>query len=306
MKDVRLLKEALPYLRRHRGQTMVVKLGGELAARPEVLQSLAQDVSLLTHVNIRIVVVHGGGPQATDMSKRLGLEPQMVQGRRVTDLETLAVAKMVFAGQINTDILSALRAEGARAVGLSGIDGGLLEATRRPPREMINEDTGEKTTVDFGHVGDVTGADTSLLSLLVENGYVPVVSSLCSDEEGNILNINADTVASVLAQGLGATRLLSLTSVPGVLRDANDPGSLIPTMSASEIDEAIQQGIVKGGMVPKVTALVDAVRGGVRGAAILSGLSESSLLLELFTSEGVGTLIRPDDAPSASGDGGAA
>jgi acetylglutamate kinase len=301
-----LLKEALPYLRRHRRQTMVVKLGGELAARPEVLESLAQDVSLLTHVNIRIVVVHGGGPQATDMSKRLGLQPQMVQGRRVTDLETLAVAKMVFAGQINTDILSALRTQGARAVGLSGIDGGLLEARRRPPREMIDEDTGEKTTVDFGHVGDVTGADTSLLSLLVENGYVPVVSSLCSDEAGNILNINADTVASVLARGLGATRLLSLTSVPGVLRDPSDPESLISTLSVSEVDAAIRKGIVKGGMVPKVTALVDAVRGGVGGAAILSGLSESSLLLELFTSEGVGTLITPDAVAPAAGDGGAA
>ena len=184
--------------------------------------------------------------------------------------------------------------QGARAVGLSGIDGGLLEATRRPPREMINEDTGEKTTVDFGHVGDVTGADTSLLSLLVENGYVPVVGSLCSDEAGNILNINADTVASVLARGLGATRLLSLTSVPGVLRNADDPESLISTLTVSEVDEAIRTGVVKGGMVPKVTALVDAVRGGVRGAAILSGLAESSLLLELFTSEGVGTLIRPD------------
>lgn len=291
MKDVRVLKEALPYLRRHRRQTMVIKLGGELAANPDVLASLAGDISLLTHVNIRIVIVHGGGPQASAMSRRLGLEPKMVQGRRVTDEATLDVAKMVFAGRINVDILSALRHEGVRAVGLSGVDGDILSAHRRPPTEMTDEATGEKEVVDFGHVGDITGCDTSLLRLLVENGYVPVVSSLAADEEGKALNINADTVASILARDLEATKLITLTSVPGLLRDAEEPETLIGHLTLDEAQRAIEEGIVRGGMVPKITSLMQAVQGGVEGAVILSGVAESQLLLELFTTEGVGTLI---------------
>lgn len=295
MKDVHLLKEALPYLRRHRRKTMVIKLGGELAAKPDVLKSLAQDVSLLAHVNIRVVVVHGGGPQATRMSELLGLEPKMVQGRRVTDEATLAVAKMVFGGQINVDILSALRAQGVRAVGLSGVDGDILQAVRRPPTEMTDDETGETELVDFGHVGDVTDVDATLLRLLVENGYVPVISSLGSDDEGNILNINADTVASVIAQDLQAHRLISLTSVPGVLRDADDPDSLIAELTTAGARATIKAGGIRGGMIPKVTTLVEAVEGGVGGAVILSGTTKSAVLLELFTDSGVGTLIRPGD-----------
>ncbi|MDJ0973994.1 MAG: acetylglutamate kinase [Planctomycetota bacterium] len=295
MKDVHLLKEALPYLRRHRRKTMVIKLGGELAANADVLKSLAQDVSLLAHVNIRVIVVHGGGPQATKLSKLLGLEPKMVQGRRVTDEATLAVAKMVFGGQINVDILSALRAQGVKAVGLSGVDGDILQAVRRPPTEMTDDETGETQVVDFGHVGDVTDVDTSLLRLLVENGYVPVISSLGSDDEGNILNINADTVASVIAQDLQAHRLISLTSAPGVLRDADDPDSLISELTTSGARSTIQDGGIRGGMIPKVTTLVEAVENGVEAAVILPGTTKSAVLLELFTDSGVGTLIRPGD-----------
>jgi acetylglutamate kinase len=295
MKDVRLLKEALPYLRRHRRQTMVVKLGGEIAANPEALDSLAQDVSLLTHVNIRIILVHGGGPQATSLSEKLGLAPRMVQGRRVTDEDTLAVAKMVFAGQINVDILTALRRHGVRAVGLSGVDGDILHATRRPPTAMKDEATGETEMVDFGHVGDVVGVDTSLLSLLVEDGYVPVLSSLAGDEEGSALNVNADTVASVLAQDLEASKLVTLTAVPGVLRDPADPTSLISRLTVSDVRALIADGTVVGGMVPKLTTLIDALDGGVAEAVILSGVDESALLLELFTDRGLGTLIAQDD-----------
>jgi acetylglutamate kinase len=293
MKDVRLLKEALPFLRRHRRQTMVIKVGGEIAANPEALDSLAQDVSLLSHVNIRIVLVHGGGPQATTLSRKLGFEPRLVQGRRVTDEDTLAVAKMVFAGQINIDILSALRRHGSRPVGLSGVDGDLLHAERRPPTEMTDDETGETELVDFGLVGDVTGVDAGLLSLLVEDGYVPVVSSLAGDADGNVFNVNADTVASVLAQGLGASKLITLTSVPGLLRDAGDGDSLISRLSIAEAEALMETGAVAGGMVPKVTTLLDALRGGVGQAVILSGVEESALLLELFTVRGVGTLIEP-------------
>ncbi len=295
MKDVRLLKEALPYLRRHRRQTMVIKLGGEIAASPESLDSLAQDISLLTHVNLRIVIVHGGGPQATAMSEKLGLEPRMVQGRRVTDEKTLDVAKMVFAGRINIDILAALRQHGVRAVGLSGVDGDVLHAVKRPPTEMTDAKTGETEVVDFGHVGDVTGVDTSLLSLLVEDGYVPVISSLAGDEDGKPLNVNADTVASILAQDLEASKLIMLTGVPGLLRDASDPESLVSRATVSEARALIEDGTVAGGMVPKLTTMIDAIENGVGEVVILSGVEESALLLELFTDSGVGTLITQDE-----------
>lgn len=294
MKDIALLKEALPYLRRHRRRIMVVKLGGEIADNDAALRSLAQDLSLLSHVNIRIVVVHGGGPQATELSKKLGLIPKMVEGRRVTDLETLDVAKMVFAGQINVEILSILRAQGVRAVGLSGVDGNLLHAVRRPPTPMKDSKTGETTLVDFGHVGDVTASDPHLVTLLVEHGYVPVISSLGSDDEGNILNINADTVASVIAKAIGAAKLISLTNVPGLMRDPKDRTTLISRLTVSEARAAMATGIVSGGMAPKVESLIEAVEGGVEAGHILSGLEESALLLELFTDRGAGTLIEPD------------
>lgn len=303
MRDVRLLKEALPYLRRHRRRTMVIKLGGEIAADPAALDSLAQDISLLTHVNVRVVLVHGGGPQATKLSRRLGLEPRLVQGRRVTDEETLSVAKMVFAGQINVDILSALRRHGVRGVGLSGLDADILSATRRPPTEMKDEGTGEMEMVDFGHVGDVTHVDPDVLKLLVGNGYVPVVSSLAGDAEGNTLNVNADTVASVLARSLDASKLITLTSVPGLLRDAGDPESLISHLTVEEALALMASGAVAGGMVPKLTTMIEALEGGVEAAVILSGVEESALLLELFTVSGVGTLIETKASGSRSGGG---
>ncbi len=294
MRDIRLLKEALPYLRRHRRKTMVIKVGGEIASNAEALDSLAQDISLLTHTNIRIVLVHGGGPQATSLSEKLGVESRMVQGRRVTDADTLDIAKMVFAGQINIDILGALREHGVRAVGLSGVDGDILHAEKRPPTEIVNEDTGETEVVDFGHVGDVTGVDTSLLSLLVENGYVPVISSLAGDAEGKALNVNADTVASIIAQDLEASKLIMLSSVPGLLRDKDDPDSLVSRATVPEIRTMLADGTVKGGMRPKLTTMIDALENGVGEVVILSGIEESALLLELFTDQGVGTLIAPN------------
>ena len=301
MKDVTLLKEALPYLRRHKGRTFVVKLGGEIAARPESLTSLAEDISLLHHVGIRILVVHGGGPQATELSKRLGLEPNMVEGRRVTDAQTLDVAKMVFAGQINVDVLSALRVQGLRAVGLSGVDAGILEAVRRKPTEVRDEATGETRVVDYGFVGDVTAVDSHVISLLMSNGYVPVLSSLCADDDGNILNVNADTVASALARDLQAAKLISLTTVPGVLRDLDDPDSLVPRLTVSEVDQALADGVLSKGMKPKIAALVDAVQGGVERGHILSGLESGALLLELFTQAGCGTLVVADESDHRPG-----
>jgi acetylglutamate kinase len=304
---LRILKQALPYLRQYSKQVMVVKLGGEIAANHDALGSLAEDISLLVHVGIRIVVVHGGGPQATEISKRLGIQPLMVEGRRVTDEQTLDVAKMVFAGKINTDILSALRGEGVRAVGLSGVDANIVSAVRRKPTPMKDEATGEVRVVDFGFVGDVQDVDASLLSLLMENGYVPVLASLGADDEGEILNINADTVSSVLAADLRATKLISLTAVPGVLRDKDDPNSMIPMLTVKEARGLLASGVVSGGMKPKITALCDAVEKGVRRGHILSGLQAGSILLELFTRDGCGTLIAGDDeAAEAAADASAA
>jgi acetylglutamate kinase len=291
VKDIILLKQALPYMRRHKGSTFVIKVGGELASDPATLRSLASDLSLLVHVGIRVTLVHGGGPQATEMSRRLGLEPRLVDGRRVTDEATLDVAKMVFAGSINVDILSALRAQGVRAVGLSGVDGDVLHVSRRKPVTTRGAD-GEDVTVDYGLVGDVEGVDTALLSLLMGEGYVPVVSSLGGDADGNILNINADTVASALAQELGASKLLLLTGAPGLLDDPADPDSLVPSLTVAEARARLDDPSVQGGMKPKLTALVSAVEGGVDRGHILSGTEESALLLELFTKEGCGTLVR--------------
>jgi acetylglutamate kinase len=300
---LRILKQALPYLRQYSKQVMVVKLGGEIAGNPDALRSLAEDISLLAHVGIRIVVVHGGGPQATEISKRLGITPQMVEGRRVTDEQTLDVAKMVFAGKINTDILSALSTQGVRAVGLSGVDAGLVSAVRRKPTPMKDESTGEVRVVDFGFVGDVKAVDPKLLSLLMENGYVPVLASLGADENGTILNINADTVSSVLAAEMHASKLISLTAVPGVLRDKDNPATLIPMLTVKQAREMLAGGTVSGGMKPKIKALCDAVEAGVRRGHILSGLQAGSILLELFTREGCGTLIAGDaEAAEAAAD----
>ncbi len=304
MNDVVLLKQALPYLRHHKKSTMVVKLGGEIAANATALKSLAEDVSLLVHVGIRILVVHGGGPQATEMQKRLGLEPVMVGGRRVTDEATLDVAKMIFAGKINTDILSALRGQGVSAVGLSGVDGDILRAVKRPPTEVVDAATGERRLVDYGLVGDITGVDTSLLRLLLDSAYVPVISSLASDAQGNVLNVNADTVAAAIAKDLKAAKLVILTGVPGLLQRRDDPSSLIPRITTEEAKAAMRSGSVTGGMLPKLKALVDAVEGGVGRGHVLSGVEPGAILLELFTSRGSGTLIAEPHDTSEIVDGG--
>jgi len=290
-KHVATLLQALPYFRRHKGATFVLKCGGEIARDPEALESLATDVALCAHVGIRLVVVHGGGPQATELSKRLGVEPHIVQGRRITDDATLEVAKMVFAGQINIDILGALRRHGLRPVGLSGVDAGLIHATRRPTTEVEDPSTGEKQQVDFGHVGDIQSVDTRLLTKLIEEGYVPVLASLGADADGRIYNINADTVAARVAIDMQADKLLLLTNAPGLLTDPDDPKSLISHLSASQCLDLIKTGGVRGGMLPKVTTLVEAVNGGVKRAHILDGKQPHSLLIELFTKEGTGTMV---------------
>ncbi len=291
MQDVQILMQALPYFREHRDNTFVLKVGGALVEDRTALRSLAQDIALLAAVGIRITIVHGGGPQATALAGRLGLEPQFVEGRRITDEDTLEVAKMVFAGKINLEVLGALRAAGIKSVGLSGVSGDLIHAERRAPTEYTDDATGARRVVDMGHVGDITAVDTSLLAELMNSGHVPVIASLAADTEGNVLNINADTVATRLAIDLGADKLILLTNVDGVLRDPTDPASLISSVSAREIEELIDAGVIGKGMIPKVRNAVEAARSGVDRVHVLNGETSHTLLLELFTKTGAGTLI---------------
>jgi acetylglutamate kinase len=295
VKKVETLMQALPYIRRHRGKTFLVKLGGAVADEKNGLSGLAQDLSMLVNVGIRVCVVHGGGPQATQLAERLGHKPQFIEGRRVTDEATLEVAKMVFAGKISLDILGALRAEGLKAVGLSGVSGDIVHAKRREPTTVTDKATGETKVVDMGHVGDIVSVDTKLLDVLMDSGFVPVVNSLGADEKGNVLNINADTVATRLAVDLKADKFLFMTDVDGVMRDKNDPKSLISSITAAEIERDIADGRIAGGMIPKVRACVDALKGGVQRVHILNGNKEHTLLLELFTKRGAGTLITLGD-----------
>jgi acetylglutamate kinase len=291
LKQVETLMQALPYIRRHRGKTFLVKLGGAVADEKNGLAGLAQDLSMLVNVGIRVCVVHGGGPQATQLAERLGHKPQFIDGRRVTDEATLEVAKMVFAGKVSLDILGALRVEGLKAVGLSGVAGDVIHAKRREPTTVKDPKTGETRVVDMGHVGDIVSVDTKLLSVLMDSGFVPVVNSLGADEKGNVLNINADTVATRLAVDLKADKFLFMTDIDGVMRDKDDPKSLISKITAAEIEKLIAKGKIAGGMIPKVRACVDALKGGVQRVHILNGNKEHTLLLELFTKRGAGTLI---------------
>ena len=284
------LKDALEYTRLYREQIFVLKLGGEVLSSPDALDNVAVQVALLESLSIRVVVVHGGGPQASALSRRMGLEPEMVAGRRVTSPEVLEVAKMVYGGQINVDVVAALRGHGVSSVGLTGIDAGLVTVHRRPPVE-ITDDDGVTRTVDFGEVGDVDAVDTKLLDVLLPRGNVPVVASLAAETEGRIMNVNADTLAAVLASALGAQKLVYMTGAPGLLRDADDPSSLVAFAAPEDLQAMLVNKSVKGGMRPKVEACLRAVKGGVRRTHIIDGRTPDALLLELFTGHGSGTMI---------------
>jgi len=256
----------------------------------KVLDEVAVQVALLESLSVRVVLVHGGGPQATELSRRLGFEPQMVAGRRVTTPEALEVAKMVYAGQLNVDVLSALRARGVRAVGLSGIDAGLVTATRRPPVE-VRDDDGATRTVDYGEVGDIETVDTAVLDQLLPSGVVPVIASLAADAQGRPLNVNADSLAEALARSLKAKKLVFMTGAPGLLRDLADPASLVAFATPDDLTGLLASGAVRGGMRPKVEACLRAVAGGVRRTHIIDGRAPDALLVELFTGHGCGTMI---------------
>ncbi len=288
---VRALKHAAPYVRKFRGKTFVIKTGGATLAHRDDLYALVEQVALLFQLGIRIVLVHGGGPQSTELSRALGVSAEFVGGRRVTDQQALRVATMVLNGEINTQILAACRDLELPAIGLSGVDAGLIRAHRRPPVEVREGDA--PRTVDYGFVGDIDAVDTSLLGRLLDTGALPVISPISADEAGTLLNINADTVASALAVALGAEKLVLVGDVPGLLTDPDDRDSLVSFLDLADLERMERAGGVRGGMLPKADCIRRALEGGVARAHLLPA-GPDSLLLEVFTPEGLGTLVVSD------------
>jgi acetylglutamate kinase len=286
-----LLREALPYIQRFQGQTFVVKLSGKVTEDRENLNSLAEELALLYQVGIHICVVHGGGKQLSELANKLGVAQTIIDGRRVTDDATLEMAKMIFAGKINTDILAALRQRNVEAVGLSGVDGNIVQAERRPPKEVVDRQTGERTQVDFGNVGDVVQINTRLLTVLLDHGYLPVISSLGADAEGAVFNINADTIAAEIAIQLQAEKLILLSDVGGIYLRAGEPATKLSRLSAAEAEELIRAGTATGGMIPKLQSIIELLRRGVHSAHIINGVNRNALLSEIFTDSGTGTMI---------------
>ena len=285
---VRALRSAVPYVRLYKGKIFVVKAGGAVFADEAGTRALMEQIAILHHLGIRVVMVHGGGPQLDQMQRLLGIEPRMVRGRRVTDARSIDVTTMVLNGLINTRILATCRELGIDAVGLSGVDAGLVRARRRPPMQVDGE------TVDYGFVGDVTGVDVSVLLKQLEAGLMPIVSPLSSDDAGCVLNINADTVAATVGASLGAEKLILCTGAPGILEDASDPSSLVSYTDLEGLDRLQAAGSLADGMLPKASAIEGAIRGGVRRVHVISYKVPDSLLAEVFTNEGTGTLIVED------------
>ncbi len=281
------LLEALPYIQRFRGSIVVVKLGGNAIVDDGVLRTFAEDIVMLRSVGLRPVVVHGGGPQIGELLGRLGKESTFRDGLRVTDAETLDVARMVLVGKVGRNIVGRINRYGAYAVGMSGEDGGLINAKLRDP--------------ELGFVGDVASVSPGIIQRLLAEDMIPVVSSIGVTDDGQALNINADTVAGALGGALGAEKVVFLTDVSGLMADVDDPASLVARASVGDIEAGIASGLISGGMVPKVLSCIEAVRAGAASAHLLDGRVPHVLLLELFTDAGIGTMITPDaqDLPTA-------
>ena len=286
-----ILREALPYIQRFKGKTFVIKFSGKVTEDPTNLAALAEELALLHQVGIRICVIHGGGKQLNELAQRMGVAQTIIDGRRVTDDDTLELAKMTFAGKINTDILAALRRRGTEAVGLSGVDGNIVHAERRPPKEILNRATGETRNIDFGNVGDVLEINARLLHVLLDHDYLPVVSSLGADASGKVFNINADTIATEIAVQLQAEKLVLLSDVAGLYLDPRDPTTQLSRLTATAAQELIDEGAATGGMIPKLQNIINLLERGVKSAHIISGTARNALLSEVFTDEGTGTMI---------------
>jgi acetylglutamate kinase len=287
---IRALKSAAPYIRMYKGKTFVVKAGGGVFGNPALTHSLIEQISILHYMGVRVVMVHGGGPQVTEVSDAMGVKTQMVQGRRVTDEKSIEVTSMVLNGLINTRILAICRELDVQAVGISGVDAGLVQAHKRKPMKL----EGGTELVDYGLVGDIDRIDTTAIRNLLDSGYLPVISPLSADEHGVLLNINADTVAAAIGAALGAEKLILCTGAPGILERLEDPGSLISYTDLEGLQRLREAGSISDGMLPKTRAIENAIKGGVRRVHVVSYSSPEGILGEVFTNEGTGTLIVAD------------
>ncbi len=285
---VTALRHAIPYIRVFKRKVFVLKAGGDAFVSAETTKALVEQIGILHQVGIRVVVVHGGGPQATELSKRLGLATQMIDGRRVTDAQTLEVSTMVLNGEINTRIVAVCRQLGIPAIGISGVDGGLIKASKRPPVQRGD------AMVDYGFVGDIHSIDASIIQKQLDNDLLPIVSPLSADDQGTLLNINADTVAAAIACELKAEKFVLATGAPGILESRDDPRTLISYIDRAGLRRLRDEGRLTDGMLPKVAAIERALSGGVPRVHVISYLLPDSLLLEVFTNEGTGTLVVND------------
>ena len=277
-----VLTQALPYIKRYVGKIVVVKYGGNAMVNEQLKQQVMEDIVLLWLIGVKVVLVHGGGPEISELMKKLGKQPQFVDGLRVTDQETVDIVQMVLAGKVNKTLVNLLEMKGGRAVGLSGMDGRLIEAKMKDER--------------LGFVGEVTKIHISPVTDLLDKGYIPVVSTVGCDRQGNAYNINGDTAAAHIAGALNAERLIMMTDIAGILRDKDDPSTLIPEITLSQAKELYASGVISGGMIPKVDCCVTALHAGVKNVVIMDGRVPHSILMELLTNEGAGTWIRRDEA----------
>ncbi len=286
---VRALRGAAPYIHMYKGKVFVIKTGGGAFRDGAVMRSFMEQVAILHHLGIRVVLVHGGGPQLDTLTKKLGIETRMVQGRRVTDGGAIDVACMVLNGLINTRLLGLCREFGIDAIGLSGVDAGLVKAHKRAPVTLANGEV-----VDYGMVGDIDSVDGSVITRLLDSGFLPVVSPLSCDATGHLLNINADTVAAAIGGAMDAEKLILCTGAPGILERLDDPQSLISYTDVAGLRRLREEGALADGMLPKSSAIEAAIRGGVRRVHVISYAAQDALLAEIFTNEGTGTLVVAD------------
>ncbi len=285
MKDIDVLIEALPYIKKFHGEKILIKYGGHAMVDDEAKSSTARDTVLLKYVGMKPLIVHGGGPDISRSMDKLGKEPKFIKGLRVTDEETMEIIEMVLVGKISTDIVSELIKHDGQAISLSGKDSSLIFAHKKGASKIDEE------IVDLGLVGEVDCINTDLLDMFLENDYIPVISPVGIAKDGTSLNLNADTAAGEVASAVGAEKLIILTDVPGVLRDPKDPSSLIQKIKVDEVPALIEEGIISGGMIPKIETCVKAIENGVTSCHIIDGRKKHSLLLEVFTTDGIGTMI---------------
>ena len=272
-----VLTAALPYIKKYNGKTVVIKYGGNAMVNETLKQQVMEDIALLWLIGVKVVLVHGGGPEISETMKRLGKESVFVNGLRVTDKETVDIVQMVLAGKINKTLVNLIQMKGGHAVGLSGIDGGIIEATMKDEK--------------LGYVGEITKIRTQPITDLLEKNYIPVISTVASDRQGNTFNINGDTAAAYIAGALGAERLIMMTDIAGILMDKDDPSTLIPQITVEDAKKLYDDGIISGGMIPKVDCCIEALEHGVRHVVIMDGRIPHSILMELLTDEGAGTMV---------------